>query len=306
MSFTRIALALTPVFATLLALAPGVSSAEAGTITAASGPFKVNGSNVTLEAGKTITLKKDDRFETGQSSVTYRSDTGDVVTFESGSVGQEYETTDVAAGVFLVKGSASGVLTGKTQVGVAAGWISAKTAVRTKVYVDAIAGRENSEAQFRAVEGSAWISYRAFNVTLLPAHTVTINIDPSALGTFCFRTGQQNAGEVEVRKSTAAGEIVASVPKATLGCFTDEANNKTKICNDINSLKTAKIRLQTLFAGKSDNTAAIGPGTCALIDNATGAIQVLFAAVKFEILERAIGLTSEFSTLAQSNFSDVK
>lgn len=308
MSFTRISPALASVIAAVVATAFSLAavSAEAGTITAATGAFTVNGSSVKLEAGKTLTLKKDDKFDTGQSSVTYRSDTGDLVTFEPGSVGREDETTDAAAGVFLVKGSASGVLTGKTQVGVAAGWITAKTAVRTKVYVDAIAGRENSEAQFRAVEGSAWINYRAFNVTLLPAHTVTLNIDPSALGTFCFRTGQQNAGEVEVRKTTAAGEIVASVPKATLGCFTDETNNKTKICNDINSLKTAKIRLQTLFSGKSDNTAAIGPGTCALIDNATGAIQVLFAAVKFEILERAIGLTSEFSTLAQSNFSDVK
>ena len=43
-----------------------------------------------------------------------------------------------------------------------------------------------------------------------------------------------------------------------------------------------------------------------MIDNATGAIELAFSAVKFEILERAITLTSEFSTLAQSNFSDVK
>lgn len=299
MSIARITLA-------LAALTAFAAAAEAGTITGASGPFTVNGSNVTLESGKTVTLKVSDKFDTGKSTVTYRSDTGDVVTFEPDSIGREEPTTEASAAVFLMKGSASGSLSGKTQVGCAAGWITAKTAARTKVYVDAISGRENSEAQFRAVDGSAWVNYRAFNVTLLPAHSVTLNIDPAAFGTFCFRTGQQNAGEVEVRKSTAAGEIVASVPKATLGCFTDEADNKTRICNDINSLKTAKIRLQTLFAGKGENTAAIGPGTCALIDNATGAIQVLFAAVKFEILERAIGLTSEFSTLAQSNFSDVK
>jgi len=90
-----------------------------------------------------------------------------------------------------------------------------------------------------------------------------------------------------------------------LGCFTDEPDNKTKICDDINSLKTAKIKLESKFA-KATNTASIGPGTCALVDNTTGAIQVLFTAVKFEILERAISLTTEFSTLAQSNFSDVK
>jgi len=108
------------------------------------------------------------------------------------------------------------------------------------------------------------------------------------------------------RTSTrTAGLIVAYVPKASLGCVTDEPGNKTRLCNDINSLKTAKIRLETKF-GSTTNTAAIGPGTCAVIDNATGAIELAFSAVKFEILERAITLTSEFSTLAQSNFSDVK
>jgi hypothetical protein len=139
---------------------------------------------------------------------------------------------------------------------------------------------------------------------LMPAHSVTLDVDPEKGGTLCFRTGQQNAGDVEIHKSTPGGDIIASVPKATLGCFTDEPDNKTKICDQIDSLKTAKIQIETRFA-KGVNKAAIGPGTCALIDNATGAIQVLFTAVKFEILERAISLTSEFATLAQSNFSDV-
>ena len=52
-------------------------------------------------------------------------------------------------------------------------------------------------------------------------------------------------------------------------------------------------------------TIAIVPPGDIVIDNATGDIQVSFTAVEFVILERAISLTQEFSTLSQSNFSDV-
>ena len=300
MSFAKFTLA-----AFVLAAA-GAASAEAGTVTSSSGPFRVNGTEVTLEAGKTIALKKGDVLDTGNSTVKYKSDTGDEVQFDAQSVVREEETTDYAAGAFILKGSATGVLSEKTQLGVAAGWVNAPKGGRAKVLVEAARGRENSEALFRAIEGNAWIRYRAFSVSLLPAHSVTLDIDPAAAGTLCFRTGQQNAGEIEIQKTVAAGEISIWIPKATIGCVNDEASNKTKICDDINSLKTAKIRIHTKFVGKPDGDASIGPGTCALIDNATGAIEVLFSAVKFEILERAISLTSEFSTLAQSNFSDVK
>jgi hypothetical protein len=281
------------------------SSAEAGTITAATAEFTVNGKSVTLESGKTLALKKGDLVDAKKSGVSYRSDTGDALLIEAGSVVREEETTTVAAGLFIMKGSVTGTLSEKTQLGAAAGWMTAGKGAKAKVLVESTAGHEDKEALFRAVEGGASVSYRAFTVHLPPAHSVTLDIDAAAPGTLCFRTGQQNAGEVEIDKATTAGQILAFVPKASLGCFTDDAGNKTRICNDINSLKTAKIRLETRF-GATTNTAAIGPGTCAVIDNATGAIELAFAAVKFEILERAITLTSEFSTLAQSNFSDVK
>lgn len=280
--------------------------AQAGTITGASGPFKVNGANQTLPAGGSLALKRNDVVDTLGSSLTYRSDTGDTVILETGSLVREEETTATAAGIFLLRGAVTGVVSEKTQVGCAAGWATAPAGQKCRLLVESTPGRETTEALFRAVEGSAFVNYRAFNAFLLPQHSVTLDIDPAAPGTLRFRTGQQNAGEVKIAKSVPAGEIAAWVPKASLGSFNDEPENKTKVCNDINSLKSAKIRLQTRFAGRGENTAAIGPGTCALIDNATGAIQVLFAAVKFEILERAISLTSEFSTLAQSNFSDVK
>jgi hypothetical protein len=287
-------------------LALSAVAAQAGTVTGSSGPFKVNGAAATVPAGGSLALKRNDVVDTMGSSVSYRSDTGDALTLERGSLVREEETTATAAGLFVLKGAVTGIISDKTQVGVAAGWASAPAGQKCKVLVECTPGREAREALFRAVEGSAYISYRSFNALLLPQHSVTLDIDPNLPGTLRFRTGQQNAGEVKVARTVAAGEIIAWVPKASLGSIEDQPENKTKVCNDINSLKSAKIRLQTRFAGKGENTAAIGPGTCALIDNATGAIQVLFAAVQFEILDRAISLTSEFSTLAQSNFSDVK
>jgi hypothetical protein len=200
-----------------------------------------------------------------------------------------------------VKGS----LSERTQLGAAAGTMTGPKGGKARVLVETSPGRENSEALFRAVEGSAGVAYKAFAVQLPQQHSVTLGVDPGQAGTVRFRTGQSNAGEVEIRKSTAAGVMLAYVPKASLGSITDDPGNKTRICNDINSLKTAKIRLETKF-GSSKNDAAIGPGTCAVIDNATGTIELAFTPVRFEILEQAIQLTSEFSTLAQSNFSDVK
>lgn len=283
------------------------AAAQAGTITGATGPIKVDDASVTLTPGKTITLKKGQKVDTLGATVTYRSDTGDVITLNSGTVAIEHETVDTGAAIFLSKGSASGTLTEKTRIGAAAGWIGAPKGGSAKVQIEPAGGRENSEALFRTTEGEAWVQYFDFAVLLRKSQSAILDVDPASHGTLCFRTGQQNPGDVEIRKATTAGVIHTYVPKATIGCISDvEGENKTKICNDINSLKTAKIHIKTLFSGKSPNEADIGPGTCALIDNATGAIEVLFTAVRFEILERAISLTTEFATLAQSNFSDVK
>jgi hypothetical protein len=295
--------------AATLALVLAAASAEAGTILGASGPFRLNGKQVTLEQGAGIPMPAGAKLETLGSEVSYRSDTGDAITFERDSVAVEQETTEFGSAVFLSRGSATATISDKTQIGTAVGWIGAPAGSRAKVLVEPAAGLETTEAFVRSVEGNSWIRYgvNAYAIALPQAHSVVLDVDPKAPGSFGFRTGQQNAGEVAIHRNVGGGQIIASVPKATSGAFTDVAGeNKTKICNDINSLKTAKVRLTTRFSGKADNTAAIGPGTCAQIDNATGVIEVLFTAIKFEILERAISLTSEFGTLAQSNFSDVK
>lgn len=293
----------------LAVLAASAAAAQAGTITSASGPFKLNAKDVTLEPGQTIVTKANDHIATGKSSVVWKSDNGDNVTLDVNTVAREQPTTQTSAAIFLISGSATGLLSEKTLIGSAAGWGSSTKGAKSKVLVEAVPGREGATGLFRAVEGGAYVTYRQFHARLPAAHSVTLDIDAKAPGTLRFRTGQQNVGEVEIGKTVREGqsdEIVLWVPKATAGSFNDEPQDKTKICDDINSLKTAKVRIQTRFQAKGENNASIGPGTCAQVDNATGAIQLLFTAVSFEILERAISLTTEFSTLAQSNFSDVR
>jgi hypothetical protein len=295
--------------AAVVALTASAAAAQAGTITGASGPFRVNAKDVTLASGQTLVTKPGDEISTGKSSVVWRSDNGDNVTLDIGTVAREEPTTQESAALFLLRGSGTGMLGEKTVLGVAAGWAGAPKGGRSKVLVEAAPGREAVEGLFRAVEGGAVVNYRQYRTIVPAAHSVTLDVDPAATGAMWFRTGQQNAGDIEIHKSVREGqpdEIVLWVPKATSGGFTDEPGNKTKVCDEIISLKTAKIRIQTRFQAKGENNASIGPGTCAVVDNATGAIQLLFTAVRFEILERAINLTTEFSTLAQSNFSDVK
>jgi hypothetical protein len=297
------------VIATVVVLAASAAAAQAGTITAATGPFRLNAKDVTLASGQTLVTKAGDEISTGKSSVVWRSDNGDNVTLDIGTVAREEPTNQMSAAVFLLRGSATGMVGPKTLIGVAAGWAGAPEGKKSKVLAEAVPGHEVVSGLFRAVEGSAYVSYRQYRVTLPPAHSVTLDISLSAPGNLQFRTGQQNAGEVRISKAVREGqpdEIVLMVPKATAGFFQDEPQNKTRICDDINSLKTAKIGITTRFQARGENNAAIGPGTCAIVDNATGAIQLLFTAVSFEILERAISLTTEFSTLAQSNFSDVR
>jgi hypothetical protein len=295
-SFTVIA------FAATAALA--AASASAGTLVSASGPVTVDGKEVRLEAGKTLALQKGQVLDTRQATAVWRSETGDDVTIDPASVAKDAGVEAGAAGLFLSSGLATGVISDKTHLGASSGWASAPAGAKAKVLVEAPKARAANEALFRCVDGSAWVTYRSYTLALLKAHSVTLTIDPAAPGTFCFRTGQQNASEVEVRRHVAGGDILAYVPKATLGCVTDWEGDQTRVCDDVNSLKTDKIRLTTKFGGRTNN-AEIGPGTCAVINNKTGSIRILFKAVQFEILERAIALTTEFSTLAQSNFADV-
>ena len=167
--------------------------------------------------------------------------------------------------------------------------------------------RAAEEALFRANKGDAWVTYHAFRAWTPERHAVTLTVDNKRTGVVCYRTHQQNRGNVRVHKRVQGGTIITQVPRATSGCSEpQDGNQKTKINNDITSFKTGKILVETDFGDNAGEQAELGPGTYAVVDNTTGAITVVFTAVEFEILDQAVSLTSEFSTLTQSNFSDVK
>ena len=300
----RISQACVPVL-TVLALAAIASSAAAAVISSATGPIRVNDREVTVKAGEPLTLNVGDVVETLGATVSYESAAGDVITLEPGTSARADGEKGETEYLFVESGTAYGVVSQRTAVGATAGWASAAEGETGKVFLEIPANRPGSEASFRAVSGGIWVRYHGYAVWLPEQHSVTLAVDPAEPALLAFRTSQQNAGEIQIVKSTGRGEIYAYVPKATIGRMRPETEDKTRIENDVSSLKTGKIRLETHFQGKAPQTAALGPGTYALINNETGSIELSFTAVEFVILERAVSLTQEFSTLSQSNFSDV-
>lgn len=293
--------------AAIAVLGVAASAVQAGEITSATGQISVNGQSRTVD--KPFVLEPGAVVDTLGSTVKFTSAGGDVVTLlpgtsarSEGSNGMDY--------LFVRFGTAVAELSNKTAVGVNAGWITVPEGSTTKseVFVEAPEDRKTSESQFRTNKGSAWITYGAghgsFRVWLPERHSVTLRIDASQPEFLEFSTDQQNRQDIEIHKTLSGGSIVCFVPRATSGRIEPVTSTQTKISNDLTSFKDGKVRIETRF--RDNNQADLGPGTHAIIDNATGAITVVFSAVEFDILERAISLTSEFATLAQSNFSDVQ
>ena len=115
------------------------------------------------------------------------------------------------------------------------------------------------------------------------------------------------AGDVTVmRLLTRDLNLFLSVPKATSGTVQAvQGGRKTRVMSDPGSWKGGKLGISTQAAGAPAQTGSLGPGTFAVIDNRTGAIEFGFVEVQFQIIERAVSLTSEFTALATSNFFGV-
>lgn len=287
------------------AVATLATVADAGVITSATGPIRVNGQEVVVKPNEPLKLGPGDVIETLGANAVFQSENGDRITIEDGTTARADGVEDGIDYLFIEFGTAYGTVSDKTSLGGTAGWAAAPEARTSKIYIEVPANRPGEEATYRSIEGGAWVRYHSYRVWLPEQHSATLAVDPETPDLLAFRTSQQNSGDVRVIKSTGDGDIIAEVPKATLGRILPEGTGRTRIENHIKSLKTGKIRLETQYPGKPVQNAALGPGTYAVINNDTGDIQVSFTAVEFVILDRAISLTQEFSTLSQSNFSDV-
>jgi hypothetical protein len=268
------------VLAAVLLAGFGTPSADAGQIVSATGPVTVNKKQVS--AAQPIVLKANDVVSTGPGvTAVLRSDAGDEVRIDANSSVRHEGVDDGVEYLFVERGTATGTVAAKTAVGCASGWATAPAGGRAEVRVEVPPENAASEGRFRTLRGDAWIRNgdQAFWV---PAnHSVTVTTDPNSPGDACFRTAQQNAGEVTLRRTVSNGNIYVRIPRATSGCVKEHPGDKSRISNDLTSNKLAKLQVTTDFGSKA--SAGIGPGGFALIDNQTGSIES-FAEDLFEDL----------------------
>lgn len=255
--------------AAVLALAAFADEAWAGQIIQSSGPVMVNGRAAAVPAK----IGLNDVVDTGDSTVVIRSDAGDRITLDPRTVARGEGTEDGIEYIFVLSGVATADLSVKTTVGVSASWATCPLGMTCSVRVEAPPDRPGIEGRMRTTKGAAWLRNGAYSMWVPEAHSVTLWLDRSKREALCFRTSQQNQDKVMLTKLVSGGPINMDVPRATSGCVEELSGNRTKVSNDITSNKQDKIHIETEFGSRS--TANVPPGTYAIIDNQTGAIELV-------------------------------
>lgn len=253
-----------------LALAGMADAAFAGTVTGQGAPIQVNGQAVA--AGQTVQFKQNDVLKTGDGTAVIRSDGNDEISVDRNSSVKSDGTADGIEYLFVTRGIATGKLSTKTSLGTAVSWATAPEGQTTEVRVEAPSGREDVEGRFRTVKGGTWLRFNEYSTWLPEAHSINLWRERAQPKFLCFRTSQQNEGVVEIRRQVSGGAIRLRVPRATSGCVEDKGS-KTKVTNDVTSNKQQKVEVATEFGSAS--SAQIGPGAYAIIDNATGGIELV-------------------------------
>jgi hypothetical protein len=140
---------------------------------------------------------------------------------------------------------------------------------------------------------------------------VTLDRTPTGNGgsQLVFTTDAHNdfrKGRVRVLFPLNTGLLIdLAVPKATTGSIRPGQPGKTEVANSVASWKSGKIRIVTSLGGSQTGEGEIGPGVVAIIDNASGKIEIGLVKVDFGSLKAAVSLTSEFESLATSPINAV-
>ncbi len=262
---------LSAVFAALAALcslaaeAPA-SSPVSGSITVASGPVRVNGQQTKVVPGKPVELNRGDLFDTQDASATWRSAAGDEVQLQPGTAARDDGVEDGVSALFVRWGLATAQISQMTLVGGAAGWASVLKDKKARVIVEVPKARAAQDAHFFAAEGTAWIRYDTYSIGLSQGLGASLSVHPLDRGVLRFRTSQQNAADVEIRRTVPAGEIVAFVPRGAIGACSEAAPGVTRILNAVDSVPSAKFRLNGRFARTQPFSAEVAPGSAVTID----------------------------------------
>lgn len=260
--------------------------------------------------------------DTVDGPATIETAAGDTVSVDPGSQVQlvaplpgEAEQKEGLELFFVKRGSARGKIGTKTEIACSIGWLSAPTeGSPVQFYVEEI---EKGRAFYRSNEGNALLVHNpdpenpdvpTYLIRLLEGNGIEINVpaDREKKGDLGFETQQGNPADVHIRALvTSSLAIDLDIPKATSGTI-EQDGPKTKLSSAATSFKGGKIIVGTEIDSEEMQSGELGPGTFAFIDNVTGAFSVPFVEINFEIVKRDISLTSEFSTIAVSNFSSLK
>jgi len=255
-----------------------------------------------------IDLNAGDRI-TGPATITPASG-GSIILAPGAILRVEAIPEDGSEPFSLLAGAARGVLVGDAELGASTGWLGAVGESECQFFVERVS---NERAFFQAYKGEAVLSYqlsasRHYTVDLRDGNGIEFSIPivdgKPVMGDLCFATNQDNPTPVVLNAQITSELLVTmTIPQATSGCLVQEdGGTVTRINNDLESLKTGVIQIQTELTGEVAKKGSITAGAYVLVINATGDIEPGLVEIDFEIIERAISLTSEFSTLAVSNF----
>jgi hypothetical protein len=235
-----------------------------------------------------------------QGPATVTAAAGDTFKLAKNSVLEIKEPDGETELFFLLKGFARGEIGSKSSIALPAGWLTGPADGKAKFYVETI---DPTRGFYKINEGKGLVSYGIYHVLLGERQAVELGKLPEG-GSLLFHTHQTNTGNVQIIADTAGKlELTLSVPKATMGRLEQvEAGAWTNVGSDASSWQGGKIGIATVVDDRPGQTGSLGPGTFARINNSTGEIEFGFVEIDFEIVDRAISLTSEFALLAVSNF----
>jgi hypothetical protein len=239
---------------------------------------------------------------------TIKTAAGETLLLSDDGMLEVKESQEEGKELFFVKaGSLRGQIGSGTSIAIPTGWLEAPKGQTVEFYartMDAARGYVEVRHGTGVVVYEASAGAEGFpSYSFLLTDGQGIEIWSPSQGNVGFMTSQNNPGDVAVSAQvTSVTEIRLLLPKATAGEMVQEDNGaKTLVRSEAGSWKGGEVRGEIYLHGEKTDVAVLGPGTFVRIDNITGKV-LSFAEVGFEIIKRAISLTSEFTAVAASNF----
>lgn len=218
-------------------------------------------------------------------------------------------TEDGREDLFLISGTVSGEIGGRTDLVLMVGRLVGPKEGHSSVYAE-MKGRD--AAVFKVNEGKALVvqgpsPFPAHHFLLGAGQSVLLKRVPNQADAVEFDTLPYNTNLlVIIARVTTPLEIVLAAPRATIAKIEQIDNGaRTKVTTDKGS-QGGQMEIVTFRDGVQHQTGRLGPGTFAIIDNLTGEISYEEEEVDYGAVARTVSLTSEFQALALSNFNTIK